>query len=77
MSKKENKIEESKYPYSMEVDGEKYHETGITIRDDFAGRAMQGLLSHGDKWKWEPRELAKFCYDVADGMMIEREARNG
>jgi len=72
MSKKENKIEESKYPYSMEVEGEKYHETGITIRDDFAGRALMGVMMNEKTHQWEPKAIADMCYKIADAMMEER-----
>lgn len=70
MSKKENKIEESKYPYSMEVEGEKFHETGITIRDDFAGCALMGVMMKTHRW--EPKAIADMCYKIADAMMEER-----
>lgn len=74
MAKKEEIFpQESKYPYQMEVEGEKFHETGITIRDDFAGRALQGIMATEKGIRFTPSELAKMCYDFADSMMKERQ----
>lgn len=45
---------------------------GMTLRDYFASKAMQGLLmSHGIMFR--PPELVKFSYEIADAMLAERE----
>jgi hypothetical protein len=51
--------------------------TGKTLRDDFAGRAMNALLSTRESQiaiSKEPdaRALAADCYRIADAMLLER-----
>lgn len=47
---------------------------GMTLRDYFAAKAMQGLLmSHGVVLR--PPELTKFSYEIADTMLAQREAK--
>ena len=43
---------------------------GITLRDYFASKAMQGILYEG----LEPVKTAKHAYEMADAMMKAREA---
>lgn len=45
---------------------------GITIRDYFATRAMEGLLSYPGISTF-PYKCAKRAYELADAMMKERE----
>lgn len=45
---------------------------GMTIRDEFAARAMQAALTYGSMCTF--KELAKKSYQIADAMM---EARGG
>ena len=52
-------------------------EPGMTLRDYFAGKAMQGLM--GLAWAGrEPKELFKsradYAYEMADAMLKAREA---
>lgn len=47
---------------------------GMTLRDYFAGRAMQGMLCENSGIRYPTDELANFAYAVADAMMKEREA---
>ena len=49
---------------------------GISLRDHFAGMAMQGLLA-ADYNDWDYEKLALTSYEQADAMMAEREKRNG
>ena len=44
---------------------------GMTLRDHFAGLAMQGLLSDS-KVQAIPAEFAQMSYAVADAMLAER-----
>jgi hypothetical protein len=46
------------------------HEHGMTLRDWFAGMAMQGMLSASENY--QTIELAKYAFDVADAMLKER-----
>jgi len=43
---------------------------GITLRDYFAAKALQSLLS--DKMPYRYDMLAQTAYDVADAMIAER-----
>jgi hypothetical protein len=45
---------------------------GMTLRDYFAAKAMQGMLSENSGIRYPTDELAKFAYAVADEMMKER-----
>ena len=45
---------------------------GMTLRDYFAAKAMQGLLASSRDLSW--RELGALSYDAADAMMKAREA---
>jgi len=47
---------------------------GMTLRDYFAGRAMQGMLSENSGIRYPTDELVDFAYKVADAMMKAREA---
>jgi hypothetical protein len=45
-------------------------DTGMTLRDHFAGLAMQGILYED----LDPPETAKHAYEMADAMLKAREA---
>jgi hypothetical protein len=46
----------------------------ITLRDEFAGRAMQGILSGMDLSTMPPyEEFGPFCYRLADAMLKARK----
>jgi len=47
---------------------------GMTLRDYFAAKAMQGLLPQALKQDWSLVETAARSYAVADAMMKAREA---
>jgi len=51
---------------------------GITTRDYFAAKAMQGLLaqSMGTAGGSDPAFAAQYAYLVADAMLIAREAKS-
>jgi hypothetical protein len=44
----------------------------MTLRDHFAGLAMQGLLSADLENKWDEEDCAEFAYQQADAMLKER-----
>ena len=48
---------------------EVWGESGMTLRDYFAAKAMQGILFEG----LEPEETAKHAYAMADAMLKARE----
>lgn len=47
---------------------------GLTIRDHFAGRALQAMLAKtmGTKVGSEPLDLATAAYEIADAMLEVR-----
>jgi hypothetical protein len=48
---------------------------GMTLRDYFAAKAMQGLIEAtvGPETVWTPDELAESAYVMADAMLSQRE----
>jgi hypothetical protein len=52
--------------------GNIWNDKGMTLRDYFAAKAMQGLLSSDVNAKLE--DFAKQSYKVADAMLKAREA---
>lgn len=46
---------------------------GMDLRDYFAAKAMQGLLTHPKLGARDPVEIAGWAYDQADCMMKERD----
>lgn len=51
---------------------------GMTMRDHFAGLAMQAFLTghvahYGHENYWAPKDMAAEAYDVADAMLKVRE----
>ena len=49
-------------------------ETGMTLRDYFAAKAMQGISSHPDTWGQVIEGIAKEAYAIADAMLKARES---
>jgi len=47
------------------------HVTGMTLRDYFAARAMQGIIYEGAE---SSLEIAKWSYEMADAMLKARES---
>lgn len=51
-----------------------FFQEGMTLRDYFAAKALQGICAHPDTWGMQtPLVIAKECYTLADAML---EARN-
>ena len=69
-------------PYSESADFVHHSQAGMTLRDYFAAKAMQGFLSNDNllkeacKWHKDGSEtsIAVLAYDQADAMLKEREA---
>ena len=60
------------FPWSVD-DGERIKgEKGMTLRDYFAAKAMQGIMSCNGVYENE-KQLAQWCYEQADAMMKVRE----
>lgn len=45
----------------------------MTLRDWFAGLAMQGRLANSDRFEGSAEREAKEAYEFADAMLKERE----
>lgn len=45
---------------------------GMDLRDYFAAKAMQGLLSTTKNEQWFCEEVSELCYEMADAMMKAR-----
>jgi hypothetical protein len=52
---------------------EAVHQRGMTLRDYFAAKAMQGLLA-GKLQSVELKVIAGDCYKMADAMLKARDA---
>ena len=62
------------FPQYVINNGGAYVEGGMTLRDYFAAKAMQGMLSENSGVRYPTDELVDFAYKIADAMMKEREA---
>jgi len=51
-----------------------FAQVGMSLRDYFAAKAMQGMLSENSGIRYPTDELVDFAYKVADAMMKAREA---
>jgi len=54
-------------------DGKEFSSTPMSLRDHFAGLAMQGFISLN---KFNTDMIVKLSYDMADAMLAEREKSN-
>ena len=61
------------FPLTSHWHNELNHYNGMTLRDYFAAKAMQGMLSE-PSLKATPEEFASKSYELADAMMKAREA---
>lgn len=67
------------YPYNFTGPGGETSQgaSGMTLRDYFAAQAMAGMLANGGgpQALWindKPGNLARFSYERADAMLVER-----
>lgn len=62
------------FPLDLTVDGDHRWGYGMTLRDYFAAKAMQGLLSRMGNDKMNVHDvLAQRTYQIADAMLEERK----
>ena len=51
------------------------HVTGMTLRDYFAAKAMQGFMANkSNPMHFQPEDDASWAYSIADAMLKAREA---
>ena len=73
----------SAFPFSVDVDGTKAINIGLSIRDYFAAKAMQGFLANNvtveQILRYSPIDekacdtYSDFAYEIADSMLSRRE----
>jgi hypothetical protein len=64
------------FPCEIQLtDQDVYVSAGMSLRDYFAAKAMQGLIHHFDfgTFRNDPERLAGWAYDAADAMLKARE----
>lgn len=72
------------HPTTQQIDGNgevvMYADRGASLRDHFAGLAMQGMIAEGARIPITDEmlglSLAKIAYALADAMLAARENRN-
>jgi hypothetical protein len=65
------KKQEMEFP-KMAFPSEAFAQTGMTLRDWFAGLALQGLAASAQTDHWPLHVIASCSYDLADAMLKER-----
>jgi hypothetical protein len=50
-------------------------QNGMTLRDYFAAKAIQGICASGPTHEWSNSRLAAEAYDLADAMLKARDAK--
>ncbi|MDE4034167.1 hypothetical protein PXI95_08955 [Enterobacter asburiae] len=68
-----NKEYEQAFPTRDDNYDSKYSGPGMTLRDYFAAKAMQGIIS-GECNYGAFSDLASDAYSIADAMLLAREA---
>ena len=58
---------------SVYIEDQETNSRGMTLRDYFAAKAMQGLISIADL-DMHPEDYARVAYQQADAMLKAREA---
>ena len=75
-------MEDKKDPFAFPCVDDEYLQTGLTITDYFAAKALQGMVSRGDISRSHPLKAkmlidnrADIAYQYADAMMKVRRER--
>lgn len=50
-----------------------FYDPGMSLRDWFAGLALQGICASGPSSEWSSEMLAQEAYQLADAMLKARE----
>ena len=58
---------------SVEQLASKFNVQGMTLRDYFAAKAMQGIISTNTSFLHNPEQLAKKAFEFADAMLKAKE----
>jgi len=54
--------------------GFKLGNDGMTLRDYFAAKAMQGICAHPDTWRLHAEQIVGQSYLIADAMLEARKS---
>jgi hypothetical protein len=60
------------FPFSEDYG---YFQSGMTLRDYFAGQALAGFAAHGGVWVADREVIARQAYKFADAMLKIREVK--
>jgi len=60
------------FPVPFEWNNELIQYVGMTLRDYFAAKAMQAILTSPSWMENKPSTLAKMSYEIADAMLKAR-----
>jgi len=58
---------------SVYIEDQETNSRGMTLRDYFAAKVMQGICASGPSMEWSSNRLAAEAYDLADAMLKARE----
>ena len=63
------------FPFITPLRDIQHVETGMSLRDYFAGQALAGLAGpHGDGFSLPEEDFAEWAYRYADAMLAARDA---
>lgn len=64
---------EERWINPMNINEGTYYPDGMTLRDYFAAKAMQGIVTHANPWGLgDTGRLAHMAYEIADEMLKAR-----
>lgn len=70
-----NREYEQAFPTRDDNYDSKYSGPGMTLRDYFAAKAMQGFIANKDRpMTFHPDDYAAYAYAIADAMLRARES---
>ena len=58
--------------HTIQTGNMQWMQSGMTLRDYFAGKALQGICAHPDTWGLLQTGIARTAYDMADEMITAR-----
>lgn len=72
----ESKIDDGGQAFPVPADDKAgwHSQEGMSLRDWFAGLAMQGFCAHPDNWGLTPKTMGKTAYEIADAMIAARKS---
>jgi len=68
-----NAIKDGGPAFPQHIDGVHYAEAGMSLRDYFAAKAMNGICAASPGSEWTDARIAQGAYELADAMLAERE----